>query len=75
MWFRAGAGSPTDAWLLHAPRRVNVLACDASVRSVDTQDVPAGIVLFPTGTPEVNEALADAVRLSHTPDGVRGRDW
>jgi hypothetical protein len=64
-----------DQRMLHAPRRVNVLACDASVRSVDTQNVPAGVVLFPTGNPAVDDAMADAVRLSNTPEGVRGRDW
>lgn len=64
-----------DQRLLHSPRRVNVLGCDGSVRIVDTRNVPAGIVLSPTGNPAVDEALADAARLSHTPDGVRGRDW
>lgn len=64
-----------DQLLLPSPRRVNALAGDASVRAVDTSQVAAGIVLSPTGSAAIDAALADAVRLSHTPDGVRGRDW
>jgi len=64
-----------DPGMLFSPRRVNVVAADGSGRSIDTSTVTPGIVLQSRGSPEVDEAMADAAKFDTTPDGVRGRDW